>query len=103
MRLCCVQQPNNATPQQTKSNFAEAFLQADCGHFHGRAEGQIPQPPKLFPARGGAYAPPCASVGGKVAVFVDEDGAAAVVRPKMRKLQGVEHFRKASEMGFMSA
>lgn len=25
------------------------------------------------------------------------------MRPKMRKLQGVEHFRRASEMGLMSA
>ncbi|CAL8994020.1 unnamed protein product [Prunus brigantina] len=32
------------------------------GHLQGRAEGQTPATSKLFPARGGAAAPLCASV-----------------------------------------
>ncbi|CAL2275721.1 unnamed protein product [Prunus armeniaca] len=55
--------PCNITTQKTKRSFAVAFPQVDCGHFHGKAEGQIPPPPKLFSTRGGTSAPSCASVG----------------------------------------
>ncbi|CAL8157480.1 unnamed protein product [Prunus armeniaca] len=54
----------SAASQQRKGGccVAKAFIQTGGGHLQGRAEGQTPATSKLFSTRGGAAAPPYASV-----------------------------------------
>lgn len=53
----------SSASKNRKEQVAQSFNQTLGGQLQGRPKGQLPATPKLFPAKGGAAAPPCASVG----------------------------------------